>query len=234
MFHKRFATFIALAVVLISVGFLNLLTPIPLYCLCIAVFAFAVIELISIATLAPITSQNDAFPDLFLNFFVLVFCGLGCWFLGKTTTFEFFLLVLVAFGCDTFAYLIGSRFGRRVFKKGPLKRSPSKTWEGLIAGVLCASLVGLAYIFGALFVTSSLGLSLYVPKAAIVLCMFTGGLIASVADMLGSTLKRFHDIKDSGTKLTQKLLSGHGGFIDRFLSLMAVTCLYALLNVIFS
>ncbi len=102
---------------------------------------------------------------------------------------------------DTMAYVVGSLIG-----KTPLSKiSPKKTWEGTIGGailcVLAISLIGKAtgyYSFDDWFIIS-------------VCCAFFGTL----GDLLESKLKRMAKIKDSGT-----FMPGHGGFLDRFDSLL--------------
>ena len=102
---------------------------------------------------------------------------------------------------DTMAYLVGSFVG-----KTPLtKVSPKKTWEGTIGGVLlCVVVIALvAYLFKLLAV----------KDAAIIaiLCSIFGTL----GDLFESKLKRMADVKDSGS-----FMPGHGGFLDRFDSLL--------------
>lgn len=102
---------------------------------------------------------------------------------------------------DTMAYIVGSLIG-----KTPLSEiSPKKTWEGTIGGALLCiisiTLIGYATGF-------------YNYKNWIVIascCAFFGTL----GDLLESKLKRMANVKDSGT-----LMPGHGGFLDRFDSLL--------------
>ncbi len=102
---------------------------------------------------------------------------------------------------DTMAYLVGSFIGRT-----PLSAiSPKKTWEGTIGGILLS--VAVVTLLGA-----------YVVKAAWVHYLSIS-LIAAVAgtfgDLFESKLKRMANVKDSGS-----FMPGHGGFLDRFDSLL--------------
>lgn len=106
---------------------------------------------------------------------------------------------------DIFAYYGGHTFGRH---KLALVISPGKTWEGSIFGLLGALLVGF-------------GLARYLPEASLsallLICVATGA-ISQLGDLFESLLKRVSGVKDSG-----RLLPGHGGFLDRFDSLILAT-----------
>lgn len=107
---------------------------------------------------------------------------------------------------DTMAYIVGSLIG-----KTPLSKiSPKKTWEGTVGGIILATaVVGLVFPL------------IYVGELNWPLPLFFGliALIASLAgtfgDLLESKLKRMAGVKDSGS-----LMPGHGGFLDRFDSLL--------------
>ncbi len=115
---------------------------------------------------------------------------------------------------DTMAYIVGSFIGKTPFSK----ISPKKTWEGTIGGaILCVVTVTLAgyYILKFKDVTSLIFIS---ALAAVV---------GTAGDLLESKLKRMANVKDSG-----HLMPGHGGFLDRFDSLILATpfvCLYVFL-----
>lgn len=105
---------------------------------------------------------------------------------------------------DTMAYITGSLFG-----KTPLSKiSPKKTWEGTIGGVVLAVLV-----------VSLLGRFLPAARSITMQQWICIALISAVTGTLGdlfeSKLKRMANVKDSGN-----ILPGHGGFLDRFDSLL--------------
>ncbi len=105
---------------------------------------------------------------------------------------------------DTMAYLVGSFIG-----KTPLSKiSPKKTWEGTIGGIiLCIICIGVIGYF--IPFAQQLLLKHWLIIAAI--CAIAGTL----GDLLESKLKRLAGIKDSGN-----FMPGHGGFLDRFDSLL--------------
>lgn len=110
---------------------------------------------------------------------------------------------------DTMAYLIGSLIG-----KHPLtKISPKKTWEGTIGGVILC--VGLMYFLWNRLVYSGhdTGMNMIIGIIAVV-----AAVTGVVGDLLESKLKRMAGVKDSGS-----LMPGHGGFLDRFDSLLLAT-----------
>lgn len=124
----------------------------------------------------------------------------------------FFLLMWTY---DTSAYLIGSSIGKhRMFER----ISPKKSWEGCIGGLILALLVA-RLISGWLGVTDRAGWMI------IALIVVVAG---TVGDLLESMLKRSLGLKDSGT-----IMPGHGGFLDRFDSVVLAFPLVYLFLAIF-
>jgi phosphatidate cytidylyltransferase len=123
---------------------------------------------------------------------------------GSWTFFIPLLLIVSIWVNDTMAYLVGSVIG-----KTPLSPiSPNKTWEGTIAGIILSVLI------------VSMVMAMVVPIE--VKYIFYISLIASIAgnfgDLLESKLKRLAGVKDSGS-----MMPGHGGFLDRFDSILFAT-----------
>ena len=110
---------------------------------------------------------------------------------------------------DTMAYLVGSLIGKTPFS--PI--SPKKTWEGTIGGaILCVVIIGFGFPkFIAYFFDTHLENSCFIIAA---ICAIFG----TIGDLLESKLKRLANIKDSGS-----IMPGHGGFLDRFDSLLIAT-----------
>jgi len=102
---------------------------------------------------------------------------------------------------DTMAYIVGSLIG-----KTPLSPiSPKKTWEGTIGGALLAVVVMCLLAWA----TDLLPLRHAAAVSAIAAVAGTYG------DLFESKLKRMAGVKDSGS-----FMPGHGGFLDRFDSLL--------------
>lgn len=115
------------------------------------------------------------------------------------------MLVLMVWLNDSGAYIGGSLFGKHKMWE---RHSPGKTWEGTAFGVLVTVLV-------AVFVGP------WIQPAVAWYHWLALGLICSVIDTLGdlveSMLKRSVGMKDSGN-----IMPGHGGFLDRFDSLLII------------
>ncbi|AMP20153.1 hypothetical protein AZF37_02290 [endosymbiont 'TC1' of Trimyema compressum] len=107
-------------------------------------------------------------------------------------------IILAVVLSDVFAYFIGKKIGKR--KIAP-KISPNKSLEGLIAGIIIGS-IG-ATTFAYFFLKMSI-LFAFVASIAII-------IIGVIGDLFESHLKREANLKDSGDALP-----GHGGFLDRF------------------
>ena len=111
---------------------------------------------------------------------------------------------------DTMAYIVGSLVGRT-----PLSSiSPKKTWEGTIGGIILAILIiGIFY--------TQLAEKYMFPMIEQKHWFIIAGIAAvsgTLGDLFESKLKRMAGVKDSGS-----LMPGHGGFLDRFDSLLIAT-----------
>jgi len=118
-----------------------------------------------------------------------------------------FAPVLLTWANDTFAWMVGRRFGRR--KLIP-RVSPGKTVEGSLGALVGTALVAVGY--AAIlrhFAVYSLG------SGAALLLGLVVSVAAQVGDLAESLLKRDAGVKDSGA-----LLPGHGGALDRIDSLL--------------
>lgn len=105
---------------------------------------------------------------------------------------------------DTMAYIVGSLIGKTPFSA----ISPKKTWEGTVGGaILCVVVISLiGWLLDTYKVYDWIAISA------------TAAVAGTAGDLLESKLKRMANVKDSGT-----LMPGHGGFLDRFDSLLIAT-----------
>ena len=126
----------------------------------------------------------------------------------------------IAFLSDAGAYFVGLRFGRH--KLAPVV-SPNKTIEGMGGGILFAIIGVLVYSLILRF-----ALHLRVNFALAILYGFLGSLSGVMGDLCFSVIKRQTGIKDYGN-----LIPGHGGFLDRFDSLVMVAPLIEALLLLF-
>ena len=117
----------------------------------------------------------------------------------------------LSWSADTFAYLAGSRWGRR--KLAP-NISPGKTFAG-VYGALAGTAV-FAAICGWLLDVPMLKLPLFVLLALV--CVG----FSIVGDLFESLIKRHAGVKDSGA-----MFPGHGGVFDRLDSAFAVLPIFA-------
>jgi len=103
------------------------------------------------------------------------------------------LLIVVAM-TDVGAYAVGKSIGKTPFSA----TSPNKTMEGVVGGIIVATLSGM---FAGLTIVD-LGIAFLISFGVAVSSIF--------GDLYESSLKRSADVKDSGD-----LLPGHGGVLDR-------------------
>lgn len=137
-------------------------------------------------------------------------------------------LFLITIMTDIFAYLIGSKFGKR--KLAPIT-SPNKSIEGAIAGSVAGTIIaslfalffniypnslnpdGLQTIFSGFSQFGNLSRGL---QALVVIPLtFLATCVGQIGDLAASKFKRNYQIEDFGN-----LFPGHGGVIDRFDSSM--------------
>jgi phosphatidate cytidylyltransferase len=120
---------------------------------------------------------------------------------------------------DTMAYIVGSFIG-----KTPLSPiSPKKTWEGTIGGIVLSVLV-----VALLFSYMGPGQIAWPFTGWIAAIALVASITGTLGDLLESKLKRMAGVKDSGS-----FMPGHGGFLDRFDSLLLATTSVGILLFLF-
>jgi phosphatidate cytidylyltransferase len=149
---------------------------------------------------------------VYISLSIALLTHLRTFFYGSPIPFTDRIPVLMIIGStwvnDTMAYFVGSLIGRTPFSS----ISPKKTWEGTIGGIILAIGVmgGVGFLLSSTPAWNVFAPVHWMAVAAIAAIMGTGG------DLLESKLKRMSGLKDSG-----HIMPGHGGFLDRFDSLLA-------------
>jgi phosphatidate cytidylyltransferase len=153
----------------------------------------------------------------------VIYVGLACFtlmlfshpFFGMTPAI---LLIAGVIGTDVGAYFAGRTFGGP--KIAP-RISPSKTWSGLVGGMLGAGVMMVAIQAGIYaFRGGNAGDGDVYLAYGWLRLMLSGAALAVVAqmgDFFESWMKRRAGVKDSG-----RLIPGHGGLFDRTDGLIAV------------
>ena len=134
----------------------------------------------------------------------------------------YYICFLGAWITDIFAYFCGRAFGKHKLIPDV---SPKKTVEGSIGGTVFCILV--MVIFG--FVVEKL-----VPEISANLLIFAvAGVLIAVVSQIGdlsmSVIKRKYGVKDYGF-----IFPGHGGVLDRFDSVIAVSALLMVFSLFFN
>lgn len=131
-------------------------------------------------------------------------CGHGAFYV--------FIVIMASWTADAGAYFAGSFFGKH--KLCP-KLSPKKTIEGVFGGFILNVIAML--VFGSCYNWIFFGNALSISYLSLVLIGLCCTVVSIVGDLTFSMIKRSFDIKDYG-----HIIPGHGGFLDRFDSVIFV------------
>ena len=174
-------------------------------------YYFAIFPIASLIFLVKLYRKNDNNPFLNIALFYLglTYVALPFALMNVVVHFhgmydyEILLgLMLIIWASDTGAYFAGIKFGKRKLFE---RHSPKKSWEGSIGGAITA------LAFSILISNYSQGLETWQWISVAIIVVITG----TYGDLVESMFKRTMQIKDSGTSIP-----GHGGFLDRFDSLI--------------
>lgn len=135
------------------------------------------------------------YPSYLISFITRFFSS------ENVNSYCIFLLLLLVFTNDTFAYVFGLLFGKN--NKGIVKVSPNKSVAGFLGGFLMCIVFCIIYFKTFKKHLPSFGIEMQIILATI------SALLANIGDLAESALKRSAKIKDSGT-----IILGRGGVLD--------------------
>ena len=160
-----------------------------------------------------ITEMKTSFADIAITGFGIIYIigfimFIPLIYMSEHGKLLIWYLAISAWGTDTFAYLVGIKFGKH--KLTPI--SPKKSIEGSIGGIVGSTLIAIIYTY---FINKicNAGISyLEITGIAVVL-----SVLSQIGDLAASSIKRYVDIKDFG-----KIIPGHGGMLDRIDSILFI------------
>ena len=174
-------------------------------------YYFVILPVLYIAFLIKLyrTTDDKPFTNIGLTFLGILYVAMPFSFLhiiafidGSYQKEIVLGIILIQWASDTGAFFAGSKFGRRKLFE---RISPKKSWEGFLGGTV------LALAFGAL-IHNYLDILAFWQWMGIALII---AVVGTYGDLVESLFKRSMGIKDSGS-----IIPGHGGFLDRFDSLL--------------
>ncbi len=168
----------------------------PSYFIIIAVLFLSLIELLF--------GEKYSLSDVAYTLFIFIYAP---YLLNQVTELDRTFVVLVfiiSFSTDSFAYLIGSKFGRHKLIESV---SPKKSVEGAIGGVLGCLILTLLYLY-------AIKVSVDIP---VMIFIIFASILGQLGDLFASKIKRVSGIKDYS-----EILPGHGGVMDRFDSVIGI------------
>lgn len=130
----------------------------------------------------------------------------SAWYVGRDPWVMLLLLLIVGFadiGAFVFGRLIG---GDKMWKS----ISPNKTWSGQIAGIICGTVIAVAYgFYGTALAVGSIAGAEFMPS--LIWIGIAVSILSQYGDLTASWIKRKMGVKDFSN-----LIPGHGGLLDRF------------------
>jgi phosphatidate cytidylyltransferase len=153
-------------------------------------------------------------------FFFVSYIGFSFYLLAQLRLESLFLTLFVQitmWATDSGAYFVGRKLGRH--KLAP-HISPNKTVEGSIGAVAAAFLTAVLFQF-------IIQRPLFTSAGLLVTVTLIISVLGQLGDLAESAVKRHFEVKDSGS-----ILPGHGGFFDRFDSLVFVLPILYLIGLI--
>lgn len=184
------------------------------------VFVAATVVLLLYMAVVIIEHGKRSYKDILSSGFMTLYITVSMWCIIFTKAFfeiEMMLLIFIcAWTTDTFAYFSGILFGKHKLIPNV---SPNKTVEGAIGGVIGAIVCCLIYLFILYKLpTTDFIVNIWHWVSYFIAVGLVGGICSQIGDLIASSIKRDEDIKDFGW-----IFPGHGGFMDRFDSVMFIS-----------
>jgi len=185
----------------------------------IALLAFALVYLLFSVFLYMVMSVKEfnktdihkIYSSAFMTLYISVFMSFIMMLYFDYGRYAVLPVFIFSWITDTGAYFTGYFLGKH--KMAP-NLSPKKTVEGAVGGVVAAVLGAYVYI-----VVLRHGYKLELPNQVMFLIAAgVGALLSALGDLTASALKRNCQVKDFG-----KIFPGHGGFLDRFDSVVFIS-----------
>lgn len=160
-----------------------------------------------------LTNNKINIKDISITLFGIIYIAIFLMFIPLIRGSEngkilIWYVMLVAWMTDTFAYLIGMKFGKHKFSQ----ISPKKSIEGCIAGTIGATLTILIYTY-----ICNTYFDFNMSYAYITIVTIILSIIGQIGDLAASSVKRYVGVKDFSN-----LIPGHGGMLDRFDSVIFI------------
>ncbi len=196
--RKSRTKFITYFVIINILFFSIVINPVAFQALSVFIIGAGFFELIKLFK----KSGTDKRGFFTVSMFIFAILSTGFLFFGKLDRELILFTFLILSIFDSFSQITGQLWGR---KKIVPKISPNKTVGGIIGGAVFA-------------IISSILLNNLYPAPLFKTVLFTTGIVlfAFAGDIAASFFKRKYGVKDYSN-----LIPGHGGFLDRFDSLIA-------------
>lgn len=169
-------------------------------------FLMIIIGLIITLLIRMVFSKKYNIHDFMILFFVLFYVSVLMSHIIRVYDIKYtWVLYIIAWGTDTFAYLVGSVIGKNKIKS-IAHISPNKTIEGSLGGIVASVIC--VVLFKMYF-----GLNTGYPFLIFITIICS--ILSQIGDLVASFIKRQAGIKDYGN-----IIKGHGGIMDRFDSML--------------
>ncbi|MDR1005821.1 MAG: phosphatidate cytidylyltransferase [Bacteroidales bacterium] len=179
-------------------------TGLAVFCFVIALIGFALTLCLELFRKSENPFTNVGYTFAGLMYITLPFALMTLIHLGEPSQpINLLSLFIFAWCNDTFAYLVGCKWGKhRLFER----ISPKKSWEGFCGGLIATLVAGVVIWLFYKDASTNQSSVLYWLGLALLMSVF-----GTLGDLVESMFKRQVGVKDSGN-----ILPGHGGILDRF------------------